>query len=76
MEQNEKELDNIELRSEKVRNIIGKVPPRLVSLGTVVITIIIIALAVAFYLVLHLHCLSKKLFSSNRILLLDSQRIF
>ena len=36
MEQNEKESDNIELRSEKVRNVIGKVPPRLVSLGTVV----------------------------------------
>ena len=33
MEQNEKESDNIELRSEKVRNVIGKVPPRLVSLG-------------------------------------------
>ena len=49
MEQNEKESDNIELRSEKVRNVIGKVPPRLVSLGTVVITIIVLALAVAFY---------------------------
>ena len=44
-----KELDNIELRSEKVRNVIGKVPPRLVSLGTVIITIIVLALAVAFY---------------------------
>ena len=32
MEQKEKESDNIELRSEKVRNVIGKVPPRLVSL--------------------------------------------
>ena len=49
MEQKEKELDNIELRSEKVRNVIGKVPPRLVSLGTVIITIIVFALAVAFY---------------------------
>ena len=37
------------MRSEKVRNVIGKVPPRLVSLGTVVITIIVLALAVAFY---------------------------
>ena len=42
MEQNEKESDNIELRSEKVRNVIGKVPPRLVSLGTVVITTIVL----------------------------------
>ena len=49
MEQKERESDNIELRSEKVRNVIGKVPPRLVSLGTVVITIIVLALAVAFY---------------------------
>ena len=49
MEQKEKESDNIELRSEKVRNVIGKVPPRLVSLGTIIITIIVLALAVAFY---------------------------
>ena len=49
MEQKEKESDSIELRSEKVRNVIGKVPPRLVGLGTVVITIIVLALAVAFY---------------------------
>ena len=42
--------DNIELRSEKVRNVIGEVPPRLVCLGTVVITIVAIALAVAFLL--------------------------
>ena len=60
MEQKEKDLDNIELRSEKVRNIVGKVPPRLVSLGTVVITIIVLALAVVFYLVLHMNCLSVK----------------
>ena len=55
MEQEERESDNIELRSEKVRNIIGKVPPRLVRVGTVVITIIVLALAVAFYKILHYH---------------------
>lgn len=49
MEQKKRKSDNIELRSEKVRNIIGKVPPRLVRIGTVVITIIILALVVAFY---------------------------
>lgn len=43
MEKNKKDLDNIELRSEKVRNVIGKVPPRLVSLGTVIITVIVLA---------------------------------
>ncbi len=45
----QKDFDNIELRSEKVRNVIGKVPPRLVSFGTVIITIIVIALGMAFY---------------------------
>ncbi|MFC2758677.1 hypothetical protein [Hallella multisaccharivorax] len=43
------ETDNIELRSEKVRHIIGKVPPLLVRTGTVVVTLVVIALAVAFY---------------------------
>ena len=45
----QKVSDNIEFRSEKVRNVIGKVPPRLVSLGTVLITVIVLALALAFY---------------------------
>ena len=31
MEQKERETDNIELRSEKVRYVIGKVPHRLVD---------------------------------------------
>ena len=43
------ETNNIELRSEKVRHIIGKVPPVLVRTGTFIITILVIALAVAFY---------------------------
>ena len=47
MENND--IDNIELRSEKVRHIIGKVPPVLVRTGTFIITILVIALAVAFY---------------------------
>ena len=48
MQQKEKETDNIELRSEKVRNVIGKVPPCLVCWGTVIITIILLAFAVVF----------------------------
>ncbi len=43
------ETNNIELRSEKVRQIIGKVPPVLARTGTFIITILVIALAVAFY---------------------------
>lgn len=49
MEQKERELDDIELRSEKVRDVIGKVPPRLVSFGTIIITMIVLALAVITY---------------------------
>ena len=43
------DMDNIELRSEKVRHIIGQVPPALVRTGTMVITLVVIALAIAFY---------------------------
>ncbi|MCO6024457.1 hypothetical protein NG821_01115 [Prevotella cerevisiae] len=33
--------DNIELRSERVRKIIGKVPPRLISVGITIVTLFI-----------------------------------
>ena len=46
---NKNESENIELRSEKVRHIIGQVPPALVRTGTLVITLVVIALAIAFY---------------------------
>ena len=49
MDNNKNETDNIELRSEKVRHIIGQVPPALVRTGTMVITLVVIALAVTFY---------------------------
>ena len=49
MDNNKNDIDNIELRSEKVRHIIGQVPPTLVRIGTTVITLVVIALAVAFY---------------------------
>ena len=48
MEQKERESDNIEFRSEKVRRVIGEVPPLIVRMGTVIITIIVIVLAVVF----------------------------
>lgn len=35
---------NIELRSEKVRKFLGKIPPSLVRWGTVIITVIFLAL--------------------------------
>lgn len=40
---------DIELRSEKVRNIVGKVPPLLLRIGIAVISIIIILLLIAAY---------------------------
>ena len=51
MDNNKNDIDNIELRSEKVRHIIGQVPPALVRTGTMVITLVVIALAVAFYII-------------------------
>lgn len=38
--------DNIELRSEKIRNIIGQMPPFLVRWGNTVLCVIVILLAV------------------------------
>ena len=49
MDNNQNDMDNIELRSEKVRHIIGQVPPALVRTGTMVITLVVITLALAFY---------------------------
>ena len=49
MDSNKNDIDNIELRSEKVHHIIGQVPPTLVRTGTMVITLVVIALAIAFY---------------------------
>ena len=43
--------DNIELRSEKVRHIIGRIPPLLIRMGTAVVAIIMIAMSVAVYTV-------------------------
>lgn len=45
------DYENIELRSEKVRNIIGKVPPELVREGTGFIAVILLALALAAFFI-------------------------
>lgn len=42
---------NIELRSEKVRNIVGKVPPLLLRTGIAVISIILISLLITAYFI-------------------------
>ena len=45
------DIDNIELRSEKTRQIIGMIPSRIVRYGTLIISAIIIALLVAAYFI-------------------------
>ena len=45
------DIDNIELRSEKTRQIIGMVPSRIVRYGTLIISAIIIALLIAAYFI-------------------------
>ena len=45
------DFDNIELRSEKIRNIIGKVPPRLIRVGITDIAFILSALILAAFFV-------------------------
>lgn len=44
-------MDNIELRSEKVRILIGEIPPLLIRIGTLIITLIAVMLFLAFYLI-------------------------
>lgn len=43
----EKDYEQIELRSEKVRNIIGRIPPLLIRSGITLITLLVAGLAVA-----------------------------
>lgn len=42
-------IDNIELRSEKVRNIIGQIPPRIIRIGITVIFFVIAGLLTGSY---------------------------
>lgn len=48
------DIENIELRSEKTRHIIGMVPSGIVRYGTLIISLIIIALLVAAYFIPYL----------------------
>lgn len=42
---------NIELRSEKVRNIVGKVPPRLLRIGISIISVILLLVLILAYII-------------------------
>ncbi|HRC81842.1 MAG TPA: hypothetical protein PLF27_10700 [Sedimentibacter sp.] len=43
------DIDKIELRSEKVRNIIGQIPPRIIRVGNTVIFFIIVGFLIGSY---------------------------
>lgn len=43
--------DNIELRSEKTRHIIGEIPPKLVRMGTVIIVAVCVLLGICLWAV-------------------------
>ena len=47
--------DNIELRSEKVRDLLGEIPPSLVRRGTVIIVVIFLALILVVCFVPYPH---------------------
>lgn len=44
----------IELRSEKVRNIIGQVPPFLILWGNTILVVILLILAATFWIIMLL----------------------
>lgn len=46
-----KEQEKIELRSEKVRNLIGQMPPFLIRWGTAIVVVIVLLLALAVWYV-------------------------
>lgn len=50
MENNNNSDERIELRSEKVRQLIGEIPPSLVRMGIVIIALVLIALIAAICL--------------------------
>lgn len=47
MDNSNNSKDKIELRSEKVRKLIGEIPPSLVRWGTAIIALIVVALLAA-----------------------------
>lgn len=58
MEQKSKQDEKrIELRSEKVRNIIGQMPPFLIRWGNTILVIILVILIGAYYVLKQFHLL-------------------
>ena len=52
--------NKIELRSEKVRHIIGEIPSRIVRYGITIITIVILGLLIGAYFIPYPETISAK----------------
>lgn len=59
-----KRPSDIELRSEKVRNLLGEIPPSLVKWGTVIIVAIFLALLLVVCFVPYPHSHGEKHFTA------------
>ena len=57
--------NKIELRSEKVRHIIGEIPSRIVRYGITIITIVILGLLVGAYFIPYPETISAKVQMTN-----------
>lgn len=57
--------NKIELRSEKVRHIIGEIPTRIVRYGITVITIVILGLLIGAYFIPYPEAISAKMQMTN-----------
>lgn len=57
--------DKIELRSEKVRHIIGEIPSKIVRYGITIITIVILGLLAGAYFIPYSETISAKVQMAN-----------
>lgn len=57
--------NKIELRSEKVRHIIGEIPSRIVRYGITIITIVILGLLIGAYFIPYPETISAKVLMTN-----------
>ena len=58
--------DKIELRSEKIRHIIGEIPSRIVRYGITIITIVLLVLLVGAYFIPYPETISAKIEMADR----------
>ena len=58
--------DKIELRSEKIRHIIGEIPSRIVRYGIKIITIVLLVLLVGAYFIPYPETISARIEMTNR----------